>query len=259
MDGLPTWVVTIAAVAVGLSPGHAILSARSIARLIWHMIGPRPEVAPEPRREVFPSAEDDYEKFAHGRRSDCGVAAPLCSSLGKIRCYKSGSCRNAFPQFFGEPRATRGRRLIVDCQTVGDLPNRLVRCGSSEGYIMVPRRMGTMCQYVPNSAPLVEFRIDDQRRQPRLDGRPTESSGKGALGLSEIDSPAVSFRVHRKVYRTQHRTMLIRLTPKATSGSMAVERKPPYLPLWRATACRSPAHSPSSSVSFPTRRPALHI
>lgn len=34
MDNLPMWVVTIAAVAVGVSPGLAILSAGSIARLI---------------------------------------------------------------------------------------------------------------------------------------------------------------------------------------------------------------------------------
>jgi hypothetical protein len=51
MDNLSDWVVTIAAVAVGLMPGLAILSARSIARLIYHMLGPRPEVMREPEGE----------------------------------------------------------------------------------------------------------------------------------------------------------------------------------------------------------------
>jgi hypothetical protein len=52
MNDLPPWVVTIAAVAVGLMPGLAILSARSIARLIYHMLEPRPEVADRSRREA---------------------------------------------------------------------------------------------------------------------------------------------------------------------------------------------------------------
>jgi hypothetical protein len=51
MNALAPWVVTIAAVAVGLSPGLALLSARSIARLIYHMFGPRPEVMREPDGE----------------------------------------------------------------------------------------------------------------------------------------------------------------------------------------------------------------
>ena len=51
MDNLPTWAVTIAATAVGLMQGLAILSARSIARLIYHMLGPRPEVMREPEGE----------------------------------------------------------------------------------------------------------------------------------------------------------------------------------------------------------------
>jgi hypothetical protein len=34
MDNLPDWVIKFAAVTVGLSPGLAVLSARSIARLI---------------------------------------------------------------------------------------------------------------------------------------------------------------------------------------------------------------------------------
>jgi hypothetical protein len=44
MDSLPDWVFSIIAVAVGLSPGLAILYARRIARLIHRVLGPRPEV-----------------------------------------------------------------------------------------------------------------------------------------------------------------------------------------------------------------------
>ena len=48
MNDLPPWAVTIAAIAVGLVPGLAILSARPIARLIYHVLGPRIEVMREP-------------------------------------------------------------------------------------------------------------------------------------------------------------------------------------------------------------------
>ena len=50
MNDLPTWGVTIAAVAVGLMPGLAILSARSIARLIYRVLGPPAEVMDKPGR-----------------------------------------------------------------------------------------------------------------------------------------------------------------------------------------------------------------
>jgi hypothetical protein len=39
MDNLPDWAAPIIAVAVGLSPGIAILSARSIARLLYRVLG----------------------------------------------------------------------------------------------------------------------------------------------------------------------------------------------------------------------------
>jgi hypothetical protein len=51
MDNLPDWVVSLIAIAVGLSPGLAVLSARSIARLIHRAVPPRTEVAPKPQRE----------------------------------------------------------------------------------------------------------------------------------------------------------------------------------------------------------------
>ena len=51
MDNLPTWVVTIAAVAVGLMPGLAIFSASSIAQLLHRALLRHPEEAPEPGPE----------------------------------------------------------------------------------------------------------------------------------------------------------------------------------------------------------------
>ena len=48
LDILPTWVVTIAAVAVGVIPGLAILSTGSIARLLHRALSPRPAVASRP-------------------------------------------------------------------------------------------------------------------------------------------------------------------------------------------------------------------
>jgi hypothetical protein len=53
MDSLPDWTVSIIAVAVGLSPALAILSARSIARLLHRALSPRPEPGRgrEPPRE----------------------------------------------------------------------------------------------------------------------------------------------------------------------------------------------------------------
>ena len=52
MGNLPTWVVTIAAVALGLSPGLAILSVGPIIRLLDRALWPRPEEAPLPGREL---------------------------------------------------------------------------------------------------------------------------------------------------------------------------------------------------------------
>jgi hypothetical protein len=54
MGNLPDWALQIIAVAVGLSPGLAILSARRIAWLLHHVLWPRPEVAPRSGREPVP-------------------------------------------------------------------------------------------------------------------------------------------------------------------------------------------------------------
>ena len=62
MDNLPSWAVTIAAIAVGISPGLAILSAGSIAPLLYRVLGPRPKRAPGLGREP-------------GREEPVGVAA----------------------------------------------------------------------------------------------------------------------------------------------------------------------------------------
>jgi len=51
MDILLPWVVTIAVLTVGLTPGLAILSTSSIARLLYRALGTRPKGGPEPRRE----------------------------------------------------------------------------------------------------------------------------------------------------------------------------------------------------------------
>jgi hypothetical protein len=51
MDNLPGWAASIIAVAVGLSPVLAILSARSIARLLYRGLSSRPEPGREPERE----------------------------------------------------------------------------------------------------------------------------------------------------------------------------------------------------------------
>ena len=46
MDNLPPWAVSIAAVAVGVTPGLAPLAARPIARLLHLALWPRPQIAP---------------------------------------------------------------------------------------------------------------------------------------------------------------------------------------------------------------------
>jgi hypothetical protein len=51
MDNLPPCAVTIAAVALGLVPGRAILFAGSIARVIYRGLRPRPEATAEPPTE----------------------------------------------------------------------------------------------------------------------------------------------------------------------------------------------------------------
>jgi hypothetical protein len=52
MDSLPAWALWPITVAVGLSPGLAILSARPIARLLHRVLWPRPEVAPLSRVDL---------------------------------------------------------------------------------------------------------------------------------------------------------------------------------------------------------------
>jgi hypothetical protein len=44
MDNLPDWVASIIAIAVGLTSGLAVLSTRSIARLIYWALSAYPEV-----------------------------------------------------------------------------------------------------------------------------------------------------------------------------------------------------------------------
>jgi hypothetical protein len=51
MESMPDWAVSVIAAAVGLSPGLALLSARSIARLLHRALWPRPEAATKSGRE----------------------------------------------------------------------------------------------------------------------------------------------------------------------------------------------------------------
>ena len=51
MDDLPSWALSIIAVAVGLTPGVAILLARPIAQLLHRVLWPRPVEAPQSRLE----------------------------------------------------------------------------------------------------------------------------------------------------------------------------------------------------------------
>jgi hypothetical protein len=63
MDNLPDWVASIIAIAVGLSPGLAVLSARSIARLLYRALSAYPEVE-------------------HGRNSACEDPAAVATLRG---------------------------------------------------------------------------------------------------------------------------------------------------------------------------------
>jgi hypothetical protein len=51
MDNLPIWALWIITAAVGFSPGLAILSAPTIARLIHRVALPPRKVAPKPSRQ----------------------------------------------------------------------------------------------------------------------------------------------------------------------------------------------------------------
>jgi hypothetical protein len=51
MDNLPDWAISIIAVAVGLTPGLALLMARPIGCFLRRTLSERPEVAPRSGRE----------------------------------------------------------------------------------------------------------------------------------------------------------------------------------------------------------------
>ena len=63
MDGLPDWVVSIIAVAVGFMPGLALLLVGPVVRVLYRALLPLPEKTPRRGREP-----------AHGEPA--GVAAP---------------------------------------------------------------------------------------------------------------------------------------------------------------------------------------
>jgi hypothetical protein len=51
MDSLPAWAASIIAIAVGLSPGLALLMAPPIGRFLRRVLLERPEAAPQSGRE----------------------------------------------------------------------------------------------------------------------------------------------------------------------------------------------------------------
>jgi hypothetical protein len=52
LDNLPDWAASIIAVAVGLSPGLALLMAHPIGRFLRRVLFERPEVAPQTGGEL---------------------------------------------------------------------------------------------------------------------------------------------------------------------------------------------------------------
>jgi hypothetical protein len=54
MDNLPEWAVSIIVIAVGLSPGLALVMARPVGRFLRRVLLERSEVAPQSRREPVP-------------------------------------------------------------------------------------------------------------------------------------------------------------------------------------------------------------
>jgi hypothetical protein len=102
MANLPTCVVTIAAVAVGVSPGLTIRSAGSIARLLYRVLGPRPEVAHKPGREPERGELADVWQLRKGDKgwhtsraeplSDRGRQPITC--VGFLKKKTSGSARS---------------------------------------------------------------------------------------------------------------------------------------------------------------------
>jgi hypothetical protein len=71
MDTPPDWAVTFIVIAIGLSPGLALLSARSIARPLHRELWPRPEAAPQSRREPV---RQEPASVSAGRGVDCSGA-----------------------------------------------------------------------------------------------------------------------------------------------------------------------------------------
>jgi hypothetical protein len=68
MDNLPEWAVSIIAIAVGVSPGLALLMARPIGRFLRRVLLERPELEPQPRGPVS-------DELAEARQSSPGPTA----------------------------------------------------------------------------------------------------------------------------------------------------------------------------------------
>jgi hypothetical protein len=76
MDSLPDWAVSIIAIAVGLSPGLAILSGRRIAWLLHRALWPRSERAP-PTRLITRAPNTAYVGLWTRPRSGAPCAAGI--------------------------------------------------------------------------------------------------------------------------------------------------------------------------------------
>ncbi len=84
MDNLPDWAVSIIAVAVGLSPGFALLLARPIGRFLRRTLLETPETAPQSGLELV-------------RRSSIKVKRRAASGLNPITA-KSWDIRRQYAQ-----------------------------------------------------------------------------------------------------------------------------------------------------------------
>jgi len=102
MNDLPNWASSTIAVAVGLMPGLALLSARPIARLIYRVLSPRPVEAPQSRLE--PALGDP-----------AGVAVPRGATQRPTRVADHAAAGTSIAQrrsqaitHFGNPARARG-------------------------------------------------------------------------------------------------------------------------------------------------------
>jgi hypothetical protein len=79
MDNLPDWAVSVIAIAVGLSPGLALLMAGPIGRFLRRALWERPEVEPQARGLV----SDELAEL--GSHHPAPLPRPTLGELGVSR------------------------------------------------------------------------------------------------------------------------------------------------------------------------------